>query len=104
MWSSSLVCAIFLVASGVYPAQTAVLAATTQPADDQTLDDATRAKLTRPLSSFQMDKVDFESCLGYLEQTGGVKIVVPWDQVKAAGINRYKGLLLLSTREHWQTP
>jgi len=25
-----------------------------------------------------------------LEQAGGVKIVVPWDQVEAAGISRYK--------------
>lgn len=91
MWSSSAACAILLsVALVVCTAHTSAPAAATQPADDAKLDDAARAKLSRPLPSFQFNGVEFESCLGYLAETGGVKIIVPWDQVKAAGINKYK--------------
>jgi len=92
MWRSSIVCGILLVAPGVCPAQTNAPASAAPLADDQKLDDATRAKLGRPLSSFAFDGVDVESCLGYFEKTGGVKIVVPWDELKAAGINKSKSI------------
>jgi hypothetical protein len=68
--------------------------ATRPAADDVMLNGATLVKLDRVLPAVKFDGVGFADVLDFLQDVSGTKIVVPWDKVKAAGIDRNKAVTL----------
>jgi hypothetical protein len=81
-------------------AEPATQPAGTQSAEDVKLNAATLAKLDRLLPNTKF-MVGWADILDYLQSVTGTKIVVPWQEVEAVGIDRNKAVTLDVVREKY---
>jgi hypothetical protein len=65
------------------------------PSDEEVrLNAKTLAGLDRTLPTVRFDKVGLSDVLDFLSDVSGVRVVPPWDKLKALGIDRNKAMTL----------
>ncbi len=78
---------IVLLSCGFCPAQ-ATRPAATQSAEEAKLNEKALVALDRVLPALTFDAVGFGDVAEFMQDVNGIKIVVPWDKLKALGIDK----------------
>jgi len=92
MRNSWIAAAVVLLMSSVGGAQTTRPA--TPSADEAKMNGKALASLDRVLPAVNFDGVGFGDVLDFLKDVSGVKIVAPWDKLKAVGVEKNKPMTL----------